>query len=47
MRKGDLSASPLMWSAPLRLARGPELIAIGNDRPEDGDGEMVQDFWTD
>jgi quercetin dioxygenase-like cupin family protein len=29
---------------------GPEgltLIAIGNDRPEGGDGEMVQDFWTD
>ncbi len=29
---------------------GPEgltLIAIGSDRPEEGDGEMVQDFWTD
>lgn len=26
---------------------GIELIAIGNDRPEGGDGEMVQDFWTD
>jgi mannose-6-phosphate isomerase-like protein (cupin superfamily) len=26
---------------------GLELIAIGNDRPEGGDGEMVQDFWTD
>ena len=29
---------------------GPEgmtLIAIGNDRPEGGDGEMVKDFWTD
>lgn len=25
---------------------GLELIAIGNDRPEGGDGEMVQDFWT-
>ena len=26
---------------------GLELIAVGNDRPEGGDGEMVQDFWTD
>jgi mannose-6-phosphate isomerase-like protein (cupin superfamily) len=26
---------------------GLELIAIGSDRPEGGDGEMVQDFWTD
>lgn len=26
---------------------GLELIAIGADRPEGGDGEMVQDFWTD
>lgn len=25
---------------------GLELIAIGADRPEGGDGEMVQDFWT-
>lgn len=26
---------------------GLELIAIGADRPEGGDGEMVQDFWTE
>jgi mannose-6-phosphate isomerase-like protein (cupin superfamily) len=26
---------------------GLELIAIGSDRPEGGDGEMVQDWWTD
>jgi hypothetical protein len=26
---------------------GLELIAIGSDRPEGGDGEMVSDFWTD
>jgi quercetin dioxygenase-like cupin family protein len=26
---------------------GIELIAIGNDRPEGGDGEMVQDHWSD
>jgi mannose-6-phosphate isomerase-like protein (cupin superfamily) len=24
---------------------GMELIAIGNDRPEGGDGEMIPDFW--
>src|SRR5581483_1013392 len=24
---------------------GLELIAIGNDRPEGGDGEKVDDFW--
>jgi mannose-6-phosphate isomerase-like protein (cupin superfamily) len=28
-------------------ADGLEMIAIGSDRPEGGDGEMVQDFWTD
>jgi len=27
--------------------QGLELIAIGSDRPEGGDGEMVQDFWTE
>ena len=26
---------------------GLELIAIGSDRPEGGDGELVEDFWTD
>ena len=26
---------------------GMELIAIGNDRPDGGDGEQVQDHWTD
>ena len=26
---------------------GLEVIAVGSDRPEGGDGEMVQDFWTD
>ncbi len=26
---------------------GLELIAVGSDRPEDGDGEMVKDHWTD
>ena len=26
---------------------GLEIVAIGSDRPEDGDGEMIQDFWTE
>jgi mannose-6-phosphate isomerase-like protein (cupin superfamily) len=26
---------------------GLEIIAIGADRPEGGDGEMIKDFWTD
>jgi mannose-6-phosphate isomerase-like protein (cupin superfamily) len=26
---------------------GLEIIAIGSDRPEGGDGEMIQDFWTE
>jgi mannose-6-phosphate isomerase-like protein (cupin superfamily) len=26
---------------------GLEMIAIGNDRPEGGDGEMIEDFWPD
>jgi mannose-6-phosphate isomerase-like protein (cupin superfamily) len=26
---------------------GLELIIAGSDRPEEGDGELVQDFWTD
>jgi mannose-6-phosphate isomerase-like protein (cupin superfamily) len=26
---------------------GLELIAIGSDRPEGGDGELVQDFWKE
>jgi quercetin dioxygenase-like cupin family protein len=27
--------------------QGLELIAIGSDRPEGGDGTMVSDWWTD
>jgi mannose-6-phosphate isomerase-like protein (cupin superfamily) len=26
---------------------GLQFVAVGNDRPEGGDGEMVQDFWSD
>jgi quercetin dioxygenase-like cupin family protein len=32
------------------FAAGPdglEVIAIGSDRPEGGDGEMISDFWSD
>jgi mannose-6-phosphate isomerase-like protein (cupin superfamily) len=28
-------------------SEGMEVIAIGNDRPEGGDGEVVNEFWTD
>jgi mannose-6-phosphate isomerase-like protein (cupin superfamily) len=26
---------------------GLELIAVGNDRPEGGDGELVENFWSE
>ena len=26
---------------------GIELVIVGSDRPPDGDGEMVHDWWTD
>ena len=26
---------------------GLQLLAIGNDRPEGGDGEMIENFWPD
>ena len=26
---------------------GLEVVAIGSDRPEGGDGETVEDWWTD
>jgi hypothetical protein len=26
---------------------GLELLAIGSDRPEDGDGVRVDDWWSD
>jgi quercetin dioxygenase-like cupin family protein len=26
---------------------GLELLAVGSDRPEGGDGERIADFWTD
>jgi mannose-6-phosphate isomerase-like protein (cupin superfamily) len=28
-------------------SEGLEVIAVGSDRPEEGDGVMVQDWWTD
>jgi mannose-6-phosphate isomerase-like protein (cupin superfamily) len=26
---------------------GLAYVAVGNDRPEGGDGELIKDFWTD
>ncbi len=26
---------------------GMEIVAVGSDRPEGGDGEMVRDWWVD
>ena len=26
---------------------GLDIVAIGADRPEGGDGELVKDWWTD
>ena len=57
MRIGDEVIELRRWDA-VRVApgvvrafeggpEGLELIAIGSDRPEGGDGEMIQDFWTD
>ena len=57
MRLDDEILDLQMWDA-IRVAPGVvrafeggpdglEVIAVGSDRPEGGDGEMVQDFWTD
>ena len=56
MRLGDDVVDLKQWDV-VRVAPdvvrafegGPDglaLIAIGNDRPEGGDGELVKDFWT-
>ncbi len=57
MRLGDEVIELKQWdvvrvapSTVRALEGGPEglaLIAVGNDRPEGGDGERVDDFWTD
>jgi mannose-6-phosphate isomerase-like protein (cupin superfamily) len=57
MRAGDEVVDLKQWDI-VRVApqvvrgfeAGPDglaMIAVGNDRPEGGDGEMIQDFWTD
>jgi mannose-6-phosphate isomerase-like protein (cupin superfamily) len=57
MRLGDEVIDVAQWDV-VRVAPavvrafegGPDglaYIAVGNDRPEGGDGEMVKDFWTD
>lgn len=57
MRLGDEVVDLKQWDV-IRVAPetvrafegGPEgmsIIAVGNDRPEGGDGVLVEDFWTD
>ena len=49
----DLKPWDLVRIAPATLRAleagpdGPEVVAIGSDRPEGGDGETVEDWWTD
>jgi hypothetical protein len=48
VRKGDvIRVAPHVVRAFEAGPGGLEMIAVGNDRPADGDGEMIQDFWTD
>jgi mannose-6-phosphate isomerase-like protein (cupin superfamily) len=57
MRLGDDVLELKQWdvvrvapSTVRAIEGGPEglaLIAVGNDRPEGGDGERVDNFWTD
>jgi hypothetical protein len=43
----DLSIKNLKELEDAFVVVGLELIAVGSDRPEGGDGEQVQGFWTD
>jgi quercetin dioxygenase-like cupin family protein len=48
LKQGDLlRVAPHVVRAFEAGPDGLELIAVGNDRPEGGDGEMVEEFWTD
>ena len=48
VRKGDvIRVAPQVVRGFEAGPSGLEMIAIGNDRPEEGDGEMVHDFWTE
>lgn len=48
LRRGDLvRVAPHVVRAFEAGPEGLELIAIGSDRPDAGDGEMIEDFWTD
>jgi mannose-6-phosphate isomerase-like protein (cupin superfamily) len=48
LRKWDLiRVAPQVARAFAAGADGLEVIAIGADRPDGGDGEMIPDFWTD
>ncbi len=43
----QVGVSHLRLAPNFRAPFGLEMIAVGNDRPEGGDGEMVQDCWKD
>ena len=48
LRRGIWFGSPPGWSGASSAGpEGLELIAVGSDRPEAGDGELIEDFWTD
>jgi mannose-6-phosphate isomerase-like protein (cupin superfamily) len=57
MRLGDEIIELKPWDVvrvapqvPRSFESGPEglaYVAVGNDRPEGGDGELIKDFWTD
>jgi quercetin dioxygenase-like cupin family protein len=57
MRLGDKTIELKQWDV-VRVAPhvlrgikagtdGIEMIVVGSDRPEEGDGEMVRDFWPE
>jgi mannose-6-phosphate isomerase-like protein (cupin superfamily) len=48
VKRGDvIRVAPRVVRAFEAGSSGLEMIAIGSDRPQDGDGEMVHDFWTE
>jgi mannose-6-phosphate isomerase-like protein (cupin superfamily) len=48
LRKWDvIRVAPPVVRAFAGGPEGLEVIAIGSDRPEGGDGERVEDFWPD
>ena len=48
VRKGDvLRVAPHVTRAFEAGPEGIEIVAIGSDRPEEGDGEMEANWWAD